>query len=79
MAGLRSAAFARSRGLCECGRAICEERPLRLRTVNWVDGQLRHIISRAHGGSDVLQNVQFITRQCHREITGDLQWSRTEL
>jgi hypothetical protein len=75
MAKLRSAAFHRSGGICECGRAECESKPMRLRMVNWVDGHLHHIVSRGRGGSDVLDNVQFITSACHREITGVPQWS----
>jgi len=68
MARLRSAAYARSEGHCECwrhpGREDCRKR------VNWYDGNLHHIISRARGGSDVIDNVAFITRACHNEITG---------
>lgn len=74
MARLRSDAYVRSMGICECGRVECLARPLRLRRVNWPDGHLHHIVSRARGGSDVLENVQFITSRCHREITGEPQW-----
>lgn len=70
MASLRSAAYERSEGICECGRPECEKREMRLRRVTWSDGQLHHVVSRARGGSDVLDNVQFITWQCHREIHG---------
>lgn len=77
MAKLRSDAFSRSHGKCECVLAdperVCKAR------VSWVDGHLHHIVSRAHGGSDVLENVAFVTRQCHRELTGVLQWSRPVL
>jgi hypothetical protein len=75
MAHLRAAAYARSGGICECGRAECLARPMRLRRVNWPDGHLHHIVPRGRGGSDVLVNVQFITSQCHREITGEPKWS----
>jgi hypothetical protein len=70
MARLRSEAYERSQGVCECGRLACLKRPLRLRRVNWSDGHLHHEISRAHGGSDTLDNVRFITNLCHREIHG---------
>lgn len=80
MARLRAAAYARSGGLCECGRRECLRRPTRLRVVTWTDGQLHHVISRGRGGSDVLGNVQFITRRCHEEITGrpQLHWLKQE-
>ena len=70
MARLRSEAFKRSGGICECGES-CGKR------VTWggyEQGQLHHVISRAHGGSDVLENVQFITRYCHQEIHGMPKW-----
>lgn len=75
MARLRSDAYERSQGICECGRPECLCRPSRLRRVNWVDGHLHHVLPRSRGGSDTLENVQFITSQCHREITGEPQWS----
>ena len=75
MASLRSAAFKRSGGICECERSKCLLRPMNLRRVNWYDGQLHHVITRAHGGSDAIENVQFVTRRCHLEITGEPQWS----
>lgn len=75
MARLRSDAFHRSNGICECGRKVCKKRTTRERLVTWLDGQLHHVISRAHGGSDVLDNVQFVTRQCHAEITGIPYWT----
>lgn len=71
MAKLRSDAYARSEGVCECGREICKQRPANLRRVTWSDGQLHHVISRARGGSDTLENVRFITWRCHREIHGE--------
>jgi len=77
MATLRSAAFHRSAGRCECNLADasrkCSQR------VTWFDGHLHHILSRAHGGSDIIGNVAFITRQCHREITGILHWTPPNL
>jgi 5-methylcytosine-specific restriction endonuclease McrA len=76
MARLRSDAFRRSGGLCECGRKECESAPIGKRFVTWIDGQLHHVISRARGGSDVLENVQFVRRECHRILTGEPQWSR---
>jgi HNH endonuclease len=73
MATLRSEAFHRSAGRCECVLADparkCKAR------VGWNDGHLHHILSRAHGGSDVLGNVAFMTRKCHKELTGVLHWS----
>jgi len=76
MARLRAAAFARSTGICECGTPDCEALPARLRRVTWRDGQLHHSISRGRGGSDVLSNVVFVTRDCHKRLTGELQWKR---
>lgn len=74
MAKLRSAAFRRSQGRCECKLAdperICRQR------VTYNFDHLHHIVSRARGGSDVLENVAFVTRQCHRELTGILHWTR---
>ncbi len=75
MARLRSEAYARSHGICECGRPECSARPVKFRRVSWYDGMLHHVISRAHGGSDILENVQFITRQCHEEIHGVPEWT----
>ena len=77
MAELRSQAYARSGGICECGRPECVNGPQNLRRVTWYDGQLHHVISRARGGPDTLENVQFITRRCHAIITGELQWRKT--
>lgn len=76
MAALRSDAFERSDGICECSREICQKRVPNLRRVTWTDGQLHHIVSRARGGSDELSNVQFITRRCHEEIHGKPAWSK---
>jgi len=78
MARLRSEAYERSQGVCECNRPECLARPLRLRRVTWFDGQMHHVITRAHGGSDTLDNVQFITRRCHEEIHGTPRWNRKE-
>jgi len=75
MAKLRSEAYERSQGICECGRPKCKHRPERLRRVTWYDGQLHHIVSRARGGPDSLENTQFITRLCHAEIHGSLRWT----
>lgn len=75
MARLRSEAFSRSNGVCECARKACEERPLSERIVTWRSGQLHHVISRGRGGSDVIENVRFITRRCHEEIHGIPQWA----
>ena len=74
MARLRGAAFQRSCRMCECGlqpgRESCGK------SVTWIDGQLHHIKSRGQGGSDVIENVAFIRRDCHEEITGKLQWAK---
>lgn len=75
MARLRSQAFHRSQGHCECVLAD-PTRKCRAR-VSYSYGHLHHIVSRAHGGSDVLSNVAFVDRQCHRELTGILKWSPT--
>ena len=74
MAALRAAAFHRAGHHCECSLADPNRRCNA--KVTWVDGHLHHIVSRAHGGSDVLSNVAFVTRQCHRELTGILHWTR---
>jgi len=75
MARLRSEAFARSGGICECGREECQKLPERLRRVTWYDGHLHHIVSRARGGSDEISNVAFVKRECHYILTGTLQWT----
>lgn len=77
MARLRSEAYARSGGRCECGLAD-ESRRCTAR-VTWFDGHLHHIVSRAHGGSDVLSNVCLVTVPCHKELTGVLHWTRPTL
>lgn len=79
MARLRSEAYERSGGMCECGRLACLARPTRLRRVNWSDGHLHHAVSRAHGGSDTLDNVRFITHTCHNEIHGIPQFRWIEI
>ena len=75
MARLRSAAFQRSRGRCECHRVENEFpegfKPCGGLSVNWIDGHLHHSNPR----SDVLERVSFIRRRCHEIITGELQWS----
>lgn len=76
MVELRRKACDRSCGICECGRKVCRKRSQWDRRVSWNFGHLHHVISRAHGGSDVLENVQFITPRCHQEITGDLHWKK---
>lgn len=68
MATLRSEAYARSEGICECH--LCPNRKPCGKRVNWLDGQLHHIISRGRGGSDEIGNVAFLTRECHAEVTG---------
>src|SRR6266498_2182240 len=78
MAKLRHDAYHRSGGYCECrladsGRPYCGQR------VTWTDSQLHHVVSRAHGGSDIIENVCFVTRKCHRELTGLLHWSQPVL
>ncbi len=75
MARLRSEAYHRSNGLCECQREVCLKRSTKERVVTFWSGQLHHVISRARGGSDELSNVQFITRKCHQELTGIPLWS----
>lgn len=75
MARLRSDAFHRSNGLCECGREVCLLRPTQERLVTWIEGHLHHVISRAKGGSDELSNVLYVSRRCHVEIHGIPIWS----
>ena len=69
MATLRSLAFKRSGGKCEC-RLENPERTC-TRRVNWYDGQLHHLKPR----SDVLERVAFVNRECHREIHGKPAWT----
>lgn len=81
MAALRSHAYRRSEGICECSKIpkkykqCCGKKGCG-KIVTWEDGQLHHFKSRAHGGSDIASHVRFITRACHDEITGKPQWSR---
>jgi hypothetical protein len=44
--------------------------------VSYAFGELHHLLSRAHGGDDTIQNTRFIRRECHEIITGKPQWSR---
>ena len=76
MCALRGEAYSRAAGVCECNTPECLAQPTRLRRVNWFDGQLHHVVSRARGGSDTLENVIFITRACHRRLTGELKWTQ---
>ena len=75
MAKLRSAAFQRSGGRCECIRVVNEFpegcKPCGGLPVEWIDGHLHHSKPR----SDVLERVSFIRRKCHEIITGELQWT----
>lgn len=66
---LRSQAFARSGGKCEC-------KPSCTKAVNWFSGDLHHVIRRGKGGSDTLDNLIFVHRDHHRNIHGKLQWSK---
>jgi hypothetical protein len=70
MARLRSEAYHRSNGLCEC-RLADPNRPECTKRVNWIDGELHHMKPR----SDVIDRVAFVSRACHRELTGKLQWT----
>lgn len=73
MATLRKLTYRRSGGKCECVLAdptrVCTKR------VTYWDSHLHHIVSRARGGSDELYNLAFVTRKCHRELTGEPQWT----
>jgi hypothetical protein len=76
MRELRVAACARAAGKCQCGQLetppiICPKR------VTWYDGELHHVLSRARGGSDTLDNVIYVNPLCHRRITGEPTWSRS--
>jgi 5-methylcytosine-specific restriction endonuclease McrA len=73
MRRLREEAFARSGGLCECWTFSGEHC---LQSVTWQSGELHHIQSRAHGGSDVLENVAFIHAECHRVVHGKLEFGK---
>ena len=68
MRRLRHEAFERSNGKCECG---CGAR------VDWYSGHLHHVVSRARGGSDELENLLFITSECHKNLHGKVQWSKS--
>lgn len=70
MATLRSMAYHRSGGFCEC-RLADRNRPECKKRVNWIDGELHHMKPR----SDVLEKVAFVARPCHEELTGKLQWT----
>lgn len=70
MATLRSEAFVRSNGFCECGDEDCNER------VTWYSGQLHHRIARGQGGSDIISNVLFLTPGHHAKIHGVPEWSK---
>lgn len=76
MARLRSEAFERSQGMCECYRVEDEFpegcKPCGGLSVNWEHDEMHHSKPR----SDVLDKVSFLRRGCHETITGKLQWSR---
>lgn len=83
MIHLRHEAWQRSGGLCECnGRQQSDgwgpvENPVPCKErVSWLYGNNHHIRPRAHGGSDVIENMEYISWVCHKRITGDLQWGK---
>ena len=59
---LRLAALRRARYLCQCSEC---ERTGRVRLAHEVD----HIVPKAQGGSDELDNLQAINRECHQRKT----------
>jgi 5-methylcytosine-specific restriction endonuclease McrA len=67
MAQLRHEAWERSKGFCEM--ADCQK------CVKWETGELDHIIARGKNGSDTLENVRFVCRNCHRRRHGIVEWS----
>lgn len=67
MATLRSEAYQRSGGKCECGCG---------KEVTWSYGHLHHVTPRSRGGSDILANVKYITPPCHKRIHGEPEWTR---
>lgn len=64
---LRTDAFVRSEGTCECHRY--KRRGCR-KAVDWVNGHLHHLIFKSHGGSDTLENVAFVRQECHDKVHG---------
>lgn len=62
---LRLVVLARDRYLCQCEQ--CQGGKLRLSVATEVD----HRISKAHGGTDALDNLQAINRECHRRKTAE--------
>jgi hypothetical protein len=73
MRRLRELAFARSGCQCECWMA---NGPRCGKSVDWLNGELHHIQSRAHGGSDVIENLAFIHADCHELIHGKPEWRK---
>jgi 5-methylcytosine-specific restriction endonuclease McrA len=73
MRRLREIAYSRSGGDCECvlftGKRCGQK-------VDWFSGELHHILSRAHGGSDVIENLAFITGDCHEAVHGKLEFGK---
>lgn len=66
MAELRHQKFYEAKGYCQ----ICGVR------AGWWQGELAHILARAKGGSDTLQNTLWLCRGCHKKIDGNvLHWS----
>jgi len=55
MAELRHELFARTNGLCE----KC------FKFVGWYEGHAHHRIKRSQGGSDVLENLEWLCPNCH--------------
>ena len=68
MQQLRAEAFSRSDGYCEAPKADhADDCPYR---IFWTNFELHHIKTRAQGGSDTLENVLCLSRQCHRKAHG---------
>ena len=55
MAELRHELFGRTNGLCE---KCCK-------FVGWYEGHAHHRIKRSQGGSDVLENLEWLCPDCH--------------
>lgn len=60
---LRERVMQRDQGLCQCGDCLGGEK--RVRIAHHVD----HIIPKSQGGTDDLNNLQAINRECHKQKT----------
>jgi hypothetical protein len=60
---LRQNVCYRAQGQCE--NSVTEQQERCPARINWITGELAHIVSRGRGGSDTMENCLFVCRECH--------------